>query len=387
MKYIRYCTNLMTACAFILLNRIIGKLSPIRKNKAMFISDVRGENGGNLRCVYDALGAEYERATYFKADRRLWSSPAKFYRLVYDMTTAEVIFLEDYFRYTSYYKVREGQRICQLWHGAGAFKKMGYSRIDGTEHIRIHKGYRKYTNVITSAEAINENYAEAFGVPLSSVRATGIPRTDMFFEPDYIEAAKARLYDAYPVLRDRKIILFAPTYRGLRADDATYDFDRLPIDTLYEALHEEYVWIFKWHPALYNNIANGRVKTPDFGKYPDFFVDLSAEREINDILTITDVMVTDYSSVIFDYFLTGGRVVFYPYDFDTYYNGRSFYYDYEDYLYGPVVKDPASLVAAIQSSDDSEDEIRSRFGKKFMEACDGRATQHVIDWVFGRRSE
>ena len=386
MRYIRYCTNLITAAAFIFLSGCVRKLSPVRKNKAMFISDVRGENGGNLLCVYDALGEEYEKATYFKADRRLWSSPGEFFRLVYHITTAEVIFLEDYFRYTSYYKVRDGQKICQLWHGAGAFKKFGYSRIEGNERIRIHKGYRKYTHVITSAQAINHCYMEAFGVGEDNVLATGIPRTDMFFDSAYVESARERLNRAYPALRDKKIILFAPTYRGLRADDAGYDFSQVPVQELYEALHQDYVWVVKWHPALYNNIANGKVQAPDFRRYPDFFLDLSAEREINDILTITDVLITDYSSVIFDYYLTGGRVILYPYDYDTYYNGRSFYYDYEDYLYGPMVKTPEALIQAIQHPIEGEQEIRDRFGKKYMEACDGQATRRVVDWVFDRRS-
>ena len=382
MRYIRYCTNLMTAGVFILLNRIIGIFCPVRKNKAVFISDVRGENGGNLKCVYDAMGEDYERATYFKADRRNWSSFGKFCKLVCDMTTAEVVFLEDYFRYTSYYKVREDQKICQLWHGAGAFKKFGYSRAEGNENIRIHKGYRKYTHVITSSEAINSCYAEAFGVTPDKVRATGVPRTDIFFDEKYLKETKARLHEAYPQLEGKKLILFAPTYRGLRADDASYDFSRIPLDEIYEALHEEYVWAFKWHPALYNNIVNGKVRTPDFAKYPDFFLDLSEEREINDILTITDVMITDYSSVIFDYYLTGGRVVYYPYDFDTYYNGRSFYFDYEEYLFGPVAKTPGELIAAIQAPAEDESEIRRKFGEKYMSACDGRATERVIQWVF-----
>lgn len=385
MRYIRYCKNLMTASVFILLNRIMRVLFPVKEKKAMFISDVRAENGGNLLCVYNALGDEYEKATYFKADRRYWSSFGTFCRMVYDMTTAEAIFLEDYFRYTSYYKVRDKQKICQLWHGAGAFKKFGYSRAEGNEHIRIHKGYRKYTHVITSADSINPCYQEAFGVTPDRVRATGIPRTDIFFDPAYVENARRRLRAAYPEMNGKKVILFAPTYRGLRADDAGYDFSQVPLDALYEVLHEEYVWVFKWHPALYNNIANGKVQTPDFGKYPDFFLDLSEEREINDILTVTDVMITDYSSVIFDYYLTGGRVIYYPYDFDTYYNGRSFYFDYEDYLYGPVAKTPEELMQAIQAPSEEESEIRKQFGERFMSACDGHATERVRDWVFDRR--
>ena len=189
MRIFRYITNLATAAVFIVLNRLIGVFCSVHPKKALFLSDVRAENGGNLQFVYDKinlLDPDMERATFFKADRRNWSSPAAFCRMVYDMTTAGVIFLEDYYRYTSYFNVRKGQKICQLWHGAGAFKKFGYSRAEGNENIRIHKGYRKYTHAIVSSEAIRENYAEAFGLPLDRVQATGIPRTDLFFDRDYI---------------------------------------------------------------------------------------------------------------------------------------------------------------------------------------------------------
>jgi len=384
MRYIRYCINLATAALFMVLNRLLALFCPVKKGRMMFISDVRGEIGGNLEFVYNELKDTCECLCYFKPDRRKWTSFGRFCRLVYGMTTAEVVFLEDYFRYTSYFKVRNGQKICQLWHGAGAFKKFGYSRIEGSEHIKIHKGYRKYTNVITSAPAINHCYAEGFGVPEDRVRATGIPRTDIFFDPEYLRSARERITVKYPILKERKVILFAPTYRGLRADDASYDFGQLPLEKLYNALHEEYVFVLKWHPALYNNIAAGRIRTPDFSSYPDFFLDLSSEREINDLLVVTDVLITDYSSVIFDYFLTGGKIVYYPYDFDTYYNGRSFYFDYEEYLYGPVAKNPDQLIEAIREDLAKHEAVRGRFNRKFMEACDGHSTERVCSWVLDR---
>ena len=76
--------------------------------------------------------------------------------------------------------------------------------------------------------------------------------------------------------------------------------------------------------------------------------------------------------------------MYYPYDFDTYYNGRSFYFDYGEYLFGPVAKTPQELIAAIQSPTEDESEIRRKFGEKYMSACDGRATKRVIQWVFDR---
>lgn len=384
MRYIRYGLNLITAACFIILNRLIGATSKVDESKAMFISDVRAEIGGNLEYVANNMASSeksYNIVHFFKADRRIWSSPAAFYKMVYDMTTSKYIFLEDFYRYTSYFKMKPEQELCQLWHGPGAFKKFGYSRADGSENIKIHKGYKKYTKVITSSEAIRENYAEAFGVSMDKVAATGIPRTDLFFDKEYIEATRERLFAKYPELSGKRIILYAPTYRGTRADDAGFDAEKLPLDYIYEQLKDEnIVFVFKWHPAIYNNIARGDVKSYDISKYNGFYMDLSAEREINDLLMITDLLITDYSSVIFDYFITGQPIVFYAYDLDTYYNGRSFYYPYEDYLFGPLVTEPDQLAEAIKIADPCDDK-RAAFNDKFMSACDGNATSKTVEWI------
>lgn len=385
MRYIRYAINLITAACFILLNKLYGATCKLQDNKAMFISDVRSEIGGNLEYVADNMKAsgKYEVVGFFKADRRNWSSFGEFSKMVRDMSTSKYIFLEDYYRYTSYFTVRPGQEIVQLWHGPGAFKKFGYSRIEGSENIRIHKGYRKYTKVITSSEAIRENYAEAFGVSMDKTAATGIPRTDLFFDEKYIADTRTRLLAKYPELAGKKVVLYAPTYRGTRADDAAFDAEKLPLDFIYDKLKDEnVVFVFKWHPAIYSNIARGDVKSYDLAKYNGFYMDLSAEREINDLLMITDVLITDYSSVIFDYYITGNPIVFYAYDLDTYYNGRSFYYPYEDYLFGPLVTEPEGLAEAIINADACEDK-RAAFGEKFMSACDGTATAKTVAWVCG----
>lgn len=301
--------------------------------------------------------------------------------MVYEMSTCKYILLEDYFRYTSYMRVRKGQELCQLWHGSGAYKKFGYSRAQGNEGIRIHKGYRKYAKAITSAEAIRKNYAEAFAIDLSKIQATGIPRTDIFFDEGYVARKREELYRAYPILRDRKVVLFAPTYRGLRAEDAAYDFGKLEPEQLFQELGQDYVFVFKWHPATYNNLHREEREVYAVEKYQDFFLDLSQERDINDLLLVTDVLITDYSSVIFDYSLCHRPVVYYAYDLEQYRDGRGFYYPFEEYLYGPVAQDQAALIQAIRREDMCEDR-RTAFHDKFMEACDGRATEKTCAWLF-----
>lgn len=380
---VKYIINLSTAAVFAVLSRLISVFCRVKNNKVIFISDVRAELGGNFLSVYRYLpDSDYEKALYLKADRREFSSLGKWIRFVYDMTTSGTILLEDYFRYTSYYKVRKNQQLCQLWHAAGAFKKFGYSRLSDGEGIRIHKGYKKYSKAITSSDAIIPNYAEAFGIAEEKVRATGIPRTDIFFDSENALRVRKRMIEKYPQMKGKKVILFAPTYRGTRAEDAGYDLEQLDLDSLYRELNEEYFFIFKWHPAMYNNIIRNKAYSFNTEKYNDFFLDLSSEKDIEEIMLISDILITDYSSVIFDYYLLDRPVVFFAYDYELYADGRGWYYPFDEYIYGPLTGNQEELIQAIKEMK-TDTVKRSVFGKKFMDACDGHSTEKTCEWIFG----
>ncbi len=379
--FVRRVKNGVQSVAFAALNRVFALCVPLKRDHVLFASDVREENGDSMAFVEKAMPKGLVSRYAFRGDRRINRGIRKWVTMTYDMSTCRYILLEDYYRPVSFMRVREGQEICQLWHAAGAYKKFGYSRLGNGEHIKVHKGYKKYAKAITSADAIRTNYAEAFGISMDKVKATGVPRTDIFFDEAYIAETKESIYKEYPVLREKKVILFAPTYRGLRAEDAAYDFSKLDPDLLYESLGEDYVFVFKWHPATYNNLKFEERQAYALDKYGDFFLDLSQERDINDLLLVADIMITDYSSVIFDYYLTGKPVVYYTYDLDAYEAGRGIYYPFEEYLYGPCVDNQADLIAAIRKADLCEDK-RAAFGKKFMEACDGHATEKTCAWLF-----
>lgn len=356
---------------------------PIEEKKVFFISDVRNELGGNLKDMYDYLeGKGYNRQVFCKRKRTDRTTRADFVKIIKQLTTSQFILLEDVLDYIGFMHVREGQQICQLWHGAGAYKRFGFSRLKNEKgKLRIHKGYRKYAKAITSAASIRECYAEAFDIDIEKVQATGIPRTDVFFDKNYIREKKQALYKEFPQLKERKVILFAPTYRGTKVRDAAYNFDMLNLDGLYNQLGDEYLFIFKWHPAAYNNILLQGKDVYDLEKHKGFYLDLSQNRDINDLLLVTDILITDYSSVIFDYFLVGKPVIYYVYDLEEYSAGRGLYYDFEDYVYGSIAKTQKELIQAIKS-EDLMPEKRTIFQNRFMEACDGRSTKKTYQWIF-----
>jgi len=151
-------------------------------------------------------------------------------------------------------------------------------------------------------------------------------------------------------------------------------------------LKEEYVIIFKWHPALYNNLKRKHILVYDESKYKDFFYDMSEKREVNDLLFVADILVTDYSSVIFDYALLNKPIIYFMYDIEQYEGGRGLYYELEEYLYGPIAKTTNDLIMAIKEEKNFKIE-RQKFIDKFMSACDGCATERVCQWIWGNEEK
>lgn len=357
----------------------------LKDNKVLFLSDVRTVMGGNLKSVYDFLeGQDYERVIEFKGDRRVRRSFKEKLVLIYHLSTSKYILLEDLSESITLMKVRKNQEIIQLWHGPGAFKRFGWSRLKNGENIgKIHKGYKKYTKATVSSEDIKWCYAEAFGISENKIKATGFARTDLFFDEQYIDEVKHKFYAEYPHLSHKKIVLFAPTYRGVKVNDASYDFSKLDLDKLYENFHDEYIFIVKWHPALFNNIDRGIVQGPDYTKYNDFFLDFSHYRDINDLLIVADLLITDYSSLIFDYVLLNKPIVYYAYDLEQYagHGGRGLYFDFQEYVYGKVASNIDELIQSIKNNDLMEEE-RKVFFNKFMGECDGHSTEKTCKWIF-----
>ena len=368
---------------FKVLDTIITHRTDVNQRCILFISDIRGEIGGNFKYIEEYMRGRNCFMEYdFKPGKNNKRSFSQLKDLSRKMSTAKYVLLEDYFHFSAYKKWQPGQEICQVWHGAGAFKKFAHSRAAGGDNIKIHKGYRQYAKAITSSEDINWCYQEAFSISEDKVRATGIPATDLYFDDEMLELIRYDFYEAYPELKGKKIILFAPTYRAGSQRDASYDYGLLDLEYIRENLSDEYVFAFKWHPAMYENMKNNSSFGDLIKKFNGFFVDLSSYRDIGRILPVVDTLVTDYSSIIFDYYLLNKPIVFYSVDKEEYEDSRGLYYDYEDYTYGPVTETTAELTRAIKEEDMFESK-REAFGKKFMAACDGNSTEKTCRWFFG----
>lgn len=383
-KIIKKTITAIKIFVFAVLIRIFSIVMKLKNNRILFLSDVRNVLDGNLKFVYDAIKDEKcEKVLSLKSDRKEKRKLKEKFKLLYYLAASKYVILDDYSRMISIMKVRKGQEICQLWHGAGAYKKFGYSRQDRTENRKDNiNSHRNYTKATVTADKIRWCYAEGFGMDINNVKATGMARTDVFFDKKYIEHKREEMYQEFPYLKGKKVILFAPTYRGVSLKESYYDYEKLEVDKIYQEFADKgYVFLFKWHPGLYYQMKKKELIPYDLERYPDFFYDFSELRDINELLLITDILITDYSSVIFDYALLDKPVIYFAYDYEEYQHDRGLYFDFDDYIYGKVAKTSSELIEAIKD-DEIMQERRNVFIDKFMSACDGNATKKTCEWIF-----
>lgn len=346
-----------------------------KNNHILFLSDSRSDFSGNFLFVKEEIEKreKYQITGIFKKTLKEKRSIKDIFRLVYHIAKSKYIFVDDFYPAIYPIKLKKTKKLIQLWHAMGAYKTVGYSRMGKpggpTGYNLTH---RNYTGTIVSSESIRKNYAEAFGIDIEKVHALGIPRTDIFFDKKYSKEIKEKTLKKYPMLKDKKVIMFAPTFRGNGQGTAYYDFSWIDFKKIEEKFKKDYVCIIKLHPFIKNR--------PDYDfENSNFYIDLTSEREINDLLFLTDILITDYSSVIYEYSFFKKPIIFYVPDMEEYISSRDFYYSFDKYNYGVKTTTMKELVKAIEEEKIDKKKIEE-FNEYFCSACDGKATKRVVDY-------
>lgn len=363
---------------FTMLYGFISIFRPVRPNSVILATNRTTILTDNLRYVFDGIDKKKFHVRTFFLSSPSASRVSRFLtrlRFVAAMATTQYTLVDDVVPIVYAIRLRPGTHLVQIWHALGALKKVGFSRNGrngGPPATSIT--HKNYTDVIVSSESIRKDFAEAFGVSIDRVHATGAPRSDLFFDTAAQETVCEAVYASRPELRGKRVILFAPTFRGNGKRTAHYPLDYLDLDRIYAGLGDNDMFVIKMHPFV-----KGRVPIPP--AYCDKIVDLSGYPEFNNLLLVCGLLVTDYSSAIFDYSLLQRPVVFYVPDLEVYSRNRGFYYDFSEYAYGPVVFDLDSLIPRLGMTTIDEDRL-SVFREKFLNACDGHSTQRFLDTVF-----
>lgn len=277
-------------------------------------------------------------------------------------------------------KPRKDQVYMQTWHAAGAFKKFGMDIIDerSGEKSAWRKDADNWNYLLCSSEEVREIYGNAFGISTDKVYPIGIPRNDCFYEKKTKNKFKNIVNELTENKENKKIILYAPTFRDNNEFKLMFDFENL-----YNELSDEYIILLKLHP----NISQDIINIDD--KYKDFAFNFSNYGETQELLLASDVLITDYSSIIFDFALTGNPILFYAYDLDLYKDKlRGFYYEYENFIPGPIVKTESDLIMKLKDFEklkSTSEEVVKAFAKKFNTEGKESSTKLAVDLLLSSK--
>ena len=296
----------------------------------------------------------------------------------FHLATAKVFIVDDYFFPIYVIHPRPGTTIVQTWHASGAFKKIGWSVLDksfGADEELVSKVaiHSNYDICLMASRTAAVHYAEAFHQPLEKfVTDIGMPRTDVLFGDEQVERITAEVRAKYRLPAGKRVILYAPTFRGDTVGQATSPED-LDLRQLARELGRDHVLLLRLHPFVRRPES-----LPD--EVRDFVIDASDHPDIHELMLVSDVLITDYSSAIFEFSLLERPMVFFAPDHDHYLDERGFYWDYRTGVPGPVFETTADVTRYLRAGEFDLDRVR-RFKAESFEVADGHASERFVDRI------
>lgn len=301
------------------------------------------------------------------------------------------------YKFNDYLKPKKNQIFVQCWHGT-PLKRLGCDLVHFDNVLntmdemkkRYHIEAEKIDYFISPSPFATQKFISAWDLEKIKksdiVVEEGYPRNDFLvnYTDNDIKNVKVRLFGYYYLIYEqkikrKKIILYAPTYRSNQHTTGVGYTQNLlmDLDYWYKELSEDYIILFRTHYFISNRI--------EFDKYQGFIYDVSNFDDINELFIISDILITDYSSVMFDYAVLKRPMIFYMYDLDYYKNqSNGFYFDVEEELPGRIVKNDFELIEEINNitADFVYDDKYRRFNEKYNCLDDGNATKRVVEKIF-----
>ncbi len=296
---------------------------------------------------------------------------------------AEYVFICDYFLPVSSCRKRPETKVIQLWHSCGLTKKIAYDTGED-----IPKGYHgnmfdNYTYLTMSAEVCVPVHERALRLSREHIFATGISRTDYYFDEAWNSRCREQFQTEHPEAAGKKVALWAPTFRGNAGVPRLEGLD--VIQKIANELKDEWYFVIKAHPHIdrHGQVSNSSIPTEE-------------------LFPVADVLITDYSSVLFDFLLYRRPVILFAPDLNEYEQARGFYIDYRsipfplaqteeelrEALRDEIFGLPRPAEPSVRPTEFSEqtagswyivhaDEI-DEFRETYVGACDGHATERIL---------
>lgn len=271
---------------------------------------------------------------------------------MHTIATSKVVLLEGYCINVSILHHKKDLKVIQMWHALGIFKRFAFLAVGTAEghSPKLAKAmhmHENYDYVLCSSEFCRPYYAKAFGYPEERVKVYPLPRTDLLRSESYRWETRKRILEKYPALGNRKNVLYAPTFRNER--DITEHLQKL-----FDAFdYEEYNLIVKLHPIDRTRV--NRMEVFDCSEFTTM-----------ELFSISDVLITDYSSILFEAAVAELPIYLYTYDLEDYLDRRGFLIDYRKDVPYPMYSEPSALLNAIRGEAYSRSSSRE-FIRRYVE--------------------
>ncbi len=288
----------------------------------------------------------------------------------YYLFTSKVIVTDDYIYHLRKYKLKDEQKLIQIWYTGGAFKKMGIDGPSILSDLDEYKTHSQYSDFCVSSEYVRQYYCHAFGLEEDVVKAVGTPRSDLVINRENIRSNKEEICSRHPLLRNKKVYLYCPTVRI--KDDIIVSFEpEIDWSRLNDELEDDEVFIICRHPSMKEEYIKGKF----YSRVKDYTFESTSE-----LLAVADVIITDYSSIVFDASLMDKPTVFYCPDFEA--HREDTYLDYDKDLPGEKIVRASEILPAVRRAKEvSSAEVRALFNEKQMGACDGKSTERILAMI------
>lgn len=300
---------------------------------------------------------------------------------IYHLATSRYIMLDNYYGFLAAVHFKKGVQCIQLWHASGAMKKFGLEdesikNRSPKAKQRFLKVYSKFHKVVVGSDVMSAIFIKSFNLKKEQILTTGVPRTDFFFNQKAVQNARQKFDLQHPLRENKKVILYVPTYRDPELDHFMLQLD---IGKMIKKLGNDHILLLRLHPAIQNAVILSE-------QHRDFIVDVSSgQYDITELLVVADFLITDYSSIVFEFSLLQKPIIFFAYDLEEYKLSRGVLEGFESKLPGPMVRDTESIIELIHTNCFDLDTINC-YAKIWNQYSRGHSVTNLVQYMFPERS-
>ena len=349
------------------------KLIPT-KNKITFISRQANSTSIDFKLLINELTAtlpNYQVVVLCKKiDRGILNKIFycfHIFKQMYHIATSKVVILDSYCITISILNHKKSLKVIQMWHAIGLMKKAGYSILNKKEgrdaslaqSLKMHKNYNY---ILVSSDNLKKSFKKVFNCTDKQLITLPLPRVDLLKSEEYHQNNKKLIYEKYPQMKNKKNILYVPTFRK---NEKTHE------EKIYELIDSidfnKFNLVIKLHPLSKINISRNNVINDKYFSSME-------------MISTCDYVISDYSTIIYEAAIANKPLFFYAFDIETYKKNRGFFINYEKEVPGLITDNPKKIINAINNNDFDMHKVNI-FLKKYVDMNNKSNTAEIVRFI------